>query len=307
MRAGFGRGLLEAGKADNRVWALVADLTTSIKVDGFMAEFPDRYIQVGIAEQNMAAVGAGIAAMGKTPFIISLAAFNPGRNWEQIKTTAAIAENNVKIIGSHAGISVGHDGATHQMLEDIALMRAMPNMMVIAPADSVEAEKATLAMAEHQGPAYMRLAREANEVFTTKETPFSLDKALVIRGGSDISLISTGTMTYHTVLAAIILEDKGISAEVIHVPVIKPLDHVTLLASIEKTGVVVTAEEAQVAGGLGGAVAELVTATKPVPVKRVGMMDKFGESGDPAELMEHFSLTADDIVEVAERTLSELK
>ena len=305
IRSGFGRGLVKAGEQDGKVWAAVADLTSSTKMDGFAKQFPDRFVQVGIAEQNLVTVGAGIAAMGKTPFVSSYAAFSPGRNWEQIRTTIALPERNVKLIGSHVGVSVGPDGATHQMLEDIALMRVMPNMMVVAPADALEAEKATLAIAEHDGPVYMRLAREATPLFTTVETPFSLDKAMVLREGGDVSLITTGTMTYHALVAALLLEDKGIQAEVIHVPVVKPLDQVTVLSSLKKTKLVVTTEEAQIVGGLGGAIAELLADEQPLPMKRIGVRDRYGESGDPEVLMEKFGLTAEAIVKATEELINQ--
>jgi transketolase len=291
IRAGFGRGLVAAGKRDNNVVGICADLTDSTKMGDFAKAFPDRFIEAGIAEQNIVTVGAGMAAMGKVPFASSYAAFNPGRNWEQIRTTICLNDRAVNIVGSHAGLSVGPDGATHQMLEDIALMRVLPNMTVFAPCDSVEAEKITLAMAADPRPGYIRLAREATPILTTGKTPFEIGKAYIFREGSDVTLIATGTMTYQALLAAVILEKDGISAEVIHVPTIKPLDEQTILRSVHKTGAVVTAEEAQIAGGLGGAIAELLVENLPVPLKRVGMRDHFGESGEPAELFKHFGLT----------------
>lgn len=291
-RAGFGRGLVVAGQQNSQVVAACADLTDSTKMNEFAEAFPDRFIEIGIAEQNLVTVGAGLAAMGKIPFVSSYAAFSPGRNWEQIRTTICLNDRPVKIIGSHAGVSVGPDGATHQMLEDIALMRVLPNMVVLAPCDSVEAEKATLAMAADTRPNYMRLAREKTPVITTKDTPFEIGKAYVFREGTDITLIATGTMTYQAMVAADMLVKDGISAEVVHVPTIKPLDVKTILASVEKTGAVVTAEEAQIAGGLGGAIAELLSEELPTQMIRIGMNDQFGESGKPSELIEHFGLTA---------------
>lgn len=292
IRKGFGRGLKIAGEQNEQVVALCADLTESTQISLFKEAFPHRFVEVGIAEQNLVTVGAGMAAMGKIPFVSSYAAFSPGRNWEQIRTTACLNERPVKIIGSHAGLSVGPDGATHQMLEDIAIMRALPNMVVLAPADSIEAEKMTVAMAKSKQPNYMRLAREGTPVFTTQETPFEIGKAYILREGSDISLIATGTMTYQALVAADKLAKDGIDAEVVHVPTIKPLDNETILRSVRKTGCVVTAEEHQINGGLGGAVAELLIEECPVPMKRIGMQDRFGESGKPAELFEHFGLTA---------------
>lgn len=295
IRKGFGRGLLEAGKLDENVVAACADLTDSTQMSLFKAEFPKRFVEIGVAEQNLATVGAGLAAMGKIPFVSSYAAFSPGRNWEQIRTTACLNDRPVKIVGSHAGVSVGPDGATHQMLEDIALMRVLPNMVVIAPGDSVEAEKATLAMAKNQHPNYLRLAREATPIITSKDTPFEIGKAYVFETGSDVTIIATGTMTYQALVAAQKLFKDGIDAEVVHVPTIKPLDAETILKSVQKTKCVITVEEAQVAGGLGGAVAELLSEHFPVPMKRIGMQDRYGESGEPNELLEHFGLTAKHI------------
>jgi len=295
IRTGFGRGLEEAGRRDERVVAVCADLTDSTKMNLFAKAFPDRYTEVGVAEQNLVTVGSGLAAMGKIPFVSSYAAFSPGRNWEQIRTTIALNDRPVKIIGSHAGVSVGPDGATHQMLEDIALMRVLPNMIVVAPGDSIEAEKATLALATNDKPSYMRLAREGTPIFTTDKTPFELGKAYVLREGSSMTLIGTGTMTYQCMVAAKILAGDGVDVEVVHVPTIKPLDAKTILASAKKTGLVLTAEEAQAAGGLGGAVAELLGENLPTPLKRVGMQDRFGESGAPDELLKAFGLTGTHI------------
>lgn len=258
IRAGFGRGLKAAGDANERIVALCADLTDSTKMSLFRDAHPDRFVQVGIAEQNLVTLASGMARAGKIPFTSSYAAFSPGRNWEQIRTTIALNDQPVKIIGSHAGVSVGPDGATHQMLEDITLMRVLPNMVVIAPGDSVEAEKATRAIAENGKPSYMRLAREGTPIFSTEESPFEIGKAYVLREGGEVSLLGTGTMTYQLLAAARLLEERGISAEVVHVPTIKPLDKETILASVRRTGRVVTAEEAQAAGGFGSAVAELL-------------------------------------------------
>lgn len=299
IRAGFGRGLLAAGKENDHIVALCADLTESTQMHLFKNEFPERFIEIGVAEQNLVTVAAGLARVGKVPFTSSYAAFSPGRNWEQIKTTAALNDLPVKVIGSHAGVSVGPDGATHQMLEDIAIMRAMPNMIVLAPGDSVEAEKATRAMAENGKPTYMRLAREKTPVFTTDNSPFEIGKAYVLHEGHDITLIGTGTMSYQLLVAAAELEKHGVHAEVLHAPTIKPLDGETIVASVRKTGRVLTAEEAQITGGLGGAVAELLGDKLPTPLLRIGMQDRFGESGSPAELLEHFGLTGAKIAKKA--------
>ncbi len=296
IRAGFGRGLLAAGHADKQVVALCADLTGSTKMDEFAKSYPDRFVQVGIAEQNLAALGSGMAAGGKIPFITSYAAFSPGRNWEQIKTTIALNNANVKIVGSHAGLMTGADGATHQMLEDIGLMRVMPNMLVVVPCDAIEAEKATLAIAGHIGPAYIRIARDKSAVVTTKDTPFSLGKAQILRDGTDVTIVACGTMVHPALLAAEKLASQGVSAEVINAAVIKPLDTTTIIASAKRTGAVLTIEEAQINGGLGGAVAETLSDHHPVPMVRMGVHDRYGESGTPQELFEYFGLTPKQIV-----------
>jgi len=306
IRAGFGRGLKAAGAANEQVVALCADLTDSTQMSLFKAEFPKRFVEIGVAEQNLVTVASGMARAGKIPFTSSYAAFSPGRNWEQIRTTIALNDMPVKVIGSHAGISVGPDGATHQMLEDIALMRVLPNMVVIAPGDSVEAEKATRAIAENGKPTYMRLARDKTPIFSTEDAPFEIGKAYVLREGHDVSLLGTGTMTYQLLAAAQLLEAAGIYAEVIHVPTIKPLDEAAILTSARKTGRVVTAEEAQVAGGFGGAIAELLSEKLPTPLCRIGMQDRFGESGEPAELMTHFKLDAASVTERVKQFISDM-
>lgn len=294
-RTGFGRGLKAAGEQDERIVALCADLTESTQMSKFQEAFPDRFIEVGVAEQNLVTVASGMAAMGKIPFTSSYAAFSPGRNWEQIRTTIALNNQPVKIIGSHAGVSVGPDGATHQMLEDIALMRVLPNMIVIAPGDSLEAEKATKALAVNGSPTYLRLAREKTPIFSTPESPFEIGLAYVLRDGRDISFFGTGTMTYQLLVAADLLSKEGIEAEVVHVPTIKPLDDETILASIRKTGRALTAEEAQIIGGLGGAISGLLGERLPTPIKRIGIKDRFGESGTPSELLHEFGLTGSQI------------
>ena len=292
IRKGFGRGLLEAGKLDVNVVAACADLTDSTQMNFFRDAFPERFVEIGVAEQNLVTVGAGLAAAGKIPFVSSYAAFSPGRNWEQIRTTICLNDRPVKVVGSHAGVSVGPDGATHQMLEDIALMRVLPNMVVIVPGDSLEAERATLAMAKDKRPNYLRLARDATPVITTTKTPFEIGKAYVYERGADVTIIATGTMTYQALRAAELLFKDGIEAEVVHVPTIKPLDSETILRSVRKTNCVVTVEEGQIIGGLGGAIAELLAENHPAPLKRIGMQDRFGESGQPAELFTHFGLDA---------------
>ena len=297
IRAGFGRGLRIAAETNDKIVALCADLTESTQMHLFREAFPERFIEIGIAEQNLVTVASGLARAGKIPFTSSYAAFSPGRNWEQIRTTAALNNQPVKIIGSHAGVSVGPDGATHQMLEDIALMRVIPNMVVVVPGDSLEAEKATRAIAENGKPSYLRLAREKSPIFSTPESPFEIGKAYVLRDGQDVSLLGTGLMTYELLKAANILAEQGINAEVVHVPTIKPLDDDIILASARRTGRVLTAEEAQVKGGFGGAVAELLSEKLPTPLKRIGMQDRFGESGAPTELLDYFGLTGERIAE----------
>lgn len=299
IRKGFGKGLLKAGQEDKNVVAACADLTESTQMHLFKDAFPERFVEVGVAEQNLVTVGSGLAAMGKIPFVSSYAAFSPGRNWEQIRTTVCLNDQPVKIVGSHAGLYTGPDGATHQMLEDIALMRVLPNMVVVVPGDSVEAEKATLALAGDKRPGYIRLAREATPVYTTENTPFEIGKAYVFAQGGDITVVSTGAMTFQALLAADKLFKDGIDLEVVHCPTIKPLDDKTILASVKKTGRVITIEEGQINGGLGGAVAELLSEELPVPLKRMGVRDRFGESGKPDELLKHFGLTAKHIMMTA--------
>ena len=291
IRKGFGRGLKRAGDEDERVVALCADLTESTQMHLFKEAHPERFVEVGVAEQNLVTVAAGMSAMGKKPFASSYAAFSPGRNWEQIRTTLCLNERFTCVVCSHAGISVGPDGATHQMLEDIALMRVLPHMIVIAPGDSKEAERATLAIAQQDSPTYLRLAREATPIFTTDDTPFAIGTAYVLREGTDVTLLGTGTMSYQCLVAAELLAKVGVQAEVIHVPTVKPLDAETILGSLRKTGRAVTVEEAQIAGGLGSAICELAADKLPVPIRRLGIADRFGESGKPDELLEHFGLT----------------
>ena len=307
IRKGFGRGLLEAGKRWGDVVAACADLTESTQMHLFAEAFPERFIEVGVAEQNLVTVGSGLAAGGKIPFVSSYAAFSPGRNWEQIRTTISLNDRPVKIIGSHAGVSVGPDGATHQMLEDIALMRALPNMVVIAPGDSLEAEKATLAMAVNKQPNYMRLAREATPIITSEHTPFAIGQAYNYRSGHHLTFVTTGTMTYQALAAADKLVKDKIQAEVLHVPTIKPLDVQTILESAARTRHVVTAEEGQINGGLGGAVAEVLGENLPTAMVRVGMKDRFGESGKPEELLKHFGLTANHLALAAHHLLMDHK
>lgn len=304
-REGFGRGLLVAARLNENIVGICADLTDSTKMNLFAEAFPERFIEAGIAEQNITTVGSGLAAMGKIPFVASYAAFCPGRTWEQIRTTICLNNQPVKIVGGHAGLYTSPDGATHQALEDVALMRVMPNMVVLVPCDSVEAEKMTLAMVADKHPNYIRLARAPVATITTEKTPFEIGPAYVFKEGKDVTLIATGTMTYQALVAADMLAKDDINAEVIHVPTVKPLDEKTIIESAKKTGAVIVAEEGQIAGGLGGAVAEFLGEQLPTPMKRIGMKDQFGESAKtPEELLEHFGLTGQHIAMSAHEILS---
>src|SRR3990167_1859897 len=305
-RDGFGHGVVEAGKNDPNVIVLCADLKESTRAEWFENEFPDRFIEMGVAEQNMATVAAGMALVGKIPFIASYAAFSPGRNWEQIRTTIALNDQPVKIVGSHAGISVGPDGATHQMLEDIALMRTLPNMIVINPADSEEGRKATLAAAENGRPTYLRFGRAAMPIFTTVDTPFQIGKALTLWESEKpkITIFSTGSVTYNALCAARALDAEGVGVLLVHLSTIKPLDVEAVLGAARKTGRVVTVEEHQISGGFGSALAELLSEHYPVLIKRLGINDQFGQSGDPDELLEHYGLGASSIRHAAEQLLA---
>lgn len=298
-RNGFGRGLVQAGLVNEDVVVLCADLSESTRVLDFKKAFPARFIQMGVAEQSLAAIASGMALAGKIPFIASYAAFSPGRNWEQIRTTGCLQNVNLKIVGAHAGVSVGPDGATHQMTEDIALMRVLPNMTVLAPCDAIEAEKATVVAAQIDGPVYIRLGREATPIFTTAKSPFEIGKAQTLTKGSDVAIIACGGMVYEALKAAKELGKAGIEARVINCASIKPLDKETIVKAARECGAVVTAEEAQMAGGLGGAICELLSAEFPVPIVRVGLDDEFGQSGTSDELLEHYRLTAPWIVKAA--------
>lgn len=300
-RDGFGTGTIEAGKADKNVVVLCADLAESTRAEWFQKEFPDRFIEMGVAEQNMATVASGMAAAGKIPFIASYAAFSPGRNYEQIRTTIALNNVAVKVCGMHAGVSVGPDGATHQMLEDIGLMRMLPHMTVIAPADAEEARKAVVAAAKHAGPVYIRFGRAATPTFTTSETPFSIGKALILFESPEpqIALFATGALSHTALLAAEALAKDDIGCIVLHVPTIKPLDEKAVLDAAKRTGCVVTVEEHQAAGGFGSAVAEFLSERHPVLLKKLGVQDQFGQSGTPDELLKHYGLDAESVEKAA--------
>ena len=303
-RDGYGKGLVELGEKDDRVVVLCADLAESTRSHWFKEKFPKRYIELGVAEQNMATIAAGLANYGKIPFISSYAVFSPGRNNEQIRTTISINNVPVKIAGAHAGISVGPDGATHQALEDIALMRVQPNMTVIVPCDAVETQKATIAAAERQGPVYLRFGREKSPIFTTEKTPFEIGKAIVLKNGKDVTIIGCGMLLYNALIAAEELSKEGIEATVINSHTIKPLDVTTILNSVKETKAVVTVEEHQVMGGLGSAVAEALAQHFPAPQEFIGVHDRFGESGEPDELIEAFGMGVKDIKVAVKRALS---
>ena len=302
-REGFGRALVDLGEQDPRIVVLVGDLTESTMVSFFAERFPERFIQVGIAEQNMCGVAAGLAAMGKVPFFATYGAFASCRAADQIRVTVAYTNLNVKIGGAHGGISVGPDGATHQAMEEISIIRSIPNMSMIVPCDYWETYKATVAAARHRGPVYIRFGREDVPVVTAKETPFTFGKGEVFAEGMDLTLIACGVMVYEALRARETLAQSGVSARVVDLHTVKPLDRALIERCARETGAIVTAEEHQVNGGLGGAVSEVVVQTCPVPMELVAVHDRFGQSGKPAELMDAFGLRARDIVAAAERAL----
>src|SRR3989344_5515073 len=305
IRKGFGEGLALAGEQDERVVGLCADLTESTQMHLFRAKFPERFVEIGVAEQNLAGVASGLAAMGKIPFISSYAMFSPGRNWEQIRTTICYNDRNVKIIGSHAGVSVGPDGGTHQAIEDIAITRVIPRMTVIAPADALEAKRATMAIAKHEGPAYLRLAREKTPIITTEDSPFVIGQAnvLIAPEKPTVTIIACGSLVYQALVATRLLaqEKEKIMVSVVNCHTIKPLDQKTILAEVKRAGAVVTVEEHQQAGGLGSAIAELLGAYYPVPIEFIGVRNEFGQSGTPAELIEHYGLGTEGITVAVKR------
>jgi transketolase len=303
-RDGYGHGLIELGAANSEVVVLDADLAKSTRSDWFADKFPERFFDLGIAEQDMLGTAAGLSLGGKIPFATTYGVFVTGRAWDQIRTTICYSELNVKIAGAHGGISVGPDGATHQALEDIALMRVLPHMQVIVPCDAVEAKKATIAAAGVKGPCYLRFAREATPVFTEEKDFFEIGKANVLKEGTDVTIIACGPIVYEALLANEQLAAMGISARVINMHTIKPLDVAVVLQAAEETQAIVTAEEHQVAGGLGSAVSEVVVKNKPVPVEMVGIQDTFGESGTPEELAVKYHLVANDIVLAAQKALA---
>lgn len=299
-REGFGAGILEAGEKYKNLLVLCGDLMDSTKTEKFMKKFPDRFIEIGIAEQNMASIAAGLALSGKIPFAASFSIFNPGRNWEQIRLSICYSNLNVKIVGTHSGLSHSRDGGMAQALEDIALTRTLPNMTVVHPVDYHEAVKATLALANHKGPAYLRLTREKTPVITTDNTSFKIGKAQVLKEGQDVTILGTGPITYEALVAAKNLAGKHkMQAEVINCATIKPLDEKEILKSVKKTGKAITIEDHQIAGGFGGAVAELLSEKMPTKLVRMGMKDEFGESGFYDELLDKFKMSAHHIEKTA--------
>jgi len=308
IRKGFGKGLLAAGEEDKNVVGLSADLTESTQMHLFADKFPERFVQVGVAEQNLATVASGMSAMGKIPFISSYAMFSPGRNWEQIRTTITYNNRKVIIVGSHAGISVGPDGGTHQALEDIALMRILPNIDVVSPCDSIEARKATLALAKSKSPAYLRLAREKTPIITTEETPFELGKAEIYWqpeiGIASVGIIAIGSLMHNALLAAKELEGEGIKIKVLNLTTIKPIDVQAIVALAKETKKIVTVEEHQVAGGMGSAVAEVLVKNYPVPIEFIGVQDQYGQSGAPSELVEHYGMGKNAIKDAVKKVLN---
>ncbi len=303
-RSGFGDGLLEVGRNNPNVVALCADLTGSLKMGDFKKEFPERFYQVGIAEANMMGIAAGMTIGGKIPFTGTFANFSTGRVYDQIRQSIAYSEKNVKICASHAGVTLGEDGATHQILEDIGMMKMLPNMTVINPCDYNQTKAATIAIADHHGPVYLRFGRPKVPIFTPTDQKFEIGKAINFIEGSDVSIIATGHLLWHAIEAEALLADQGISAEVINIHTIKPLDEEAILRSLAKTKCVVTAEEHQINGGLGDSVAQLLARKLPAPLEMVGVNDSFGESGTPAELMEKYGLSTNDIFEAVLKVIA---
>lgn len=302
-RSGFGAGLLEVGRKNDQVVALCADLIGSLKMNDFIKEFPERFFQIGIAEANMMGIAAGLTIGGKIPYTGTFANFSTGRVYDQIRQSIAYAGKNVKICASHAGLTLGEDGATHQILEDIGLMKMLPGMTVINPCDYNQTKAATIAIADHDGPVYLRFGRPAVPVFTDPDQPFVIGKAWMVQEGSDVTIVATGHLVWEAIQASEILQEKGIQAEVINIHTIKPLDEEAILKSVRKTGCVVTAEEHNRLGGLGDSVAQVLVKHEPTPQEYVAVNDSFGESGTPAQLMEKYGLTAADIVAAAERVI----
>lgn len=306
-RFGFGEGLVELGKKNDKIFVLGADTVSSVAINGFQKEFPDRFANVGIAETNLLGMAAGLAVAGFVPFVSTYGVFASGRPWEQIRTTICYSNLNVKIGGSHSGLMVGPDGATHQALEEISIMRCLPNMTVLVPCDLVETKKATIAAADYNGPVYIRYGRENVPIITEDKTPFEIGKAVKMREGSDVCIMACGSMVYESLMAAELLEKEGIKARVLNIHTIKPIDKQAIIDAAKDCGAIVTAEEHQIFGGFGSAVAEVVVANSPVPMEFVGVNDTFGESGKPADLIVKYGLKDINIVEAVKKVLKRKK
>lgn len=306
-RKGYGEGLIKLGKENERVMVLTGDLAGSTQALEFGKQFPARFVEVGIAEQNMMGIAAGLALEGKIPFVSSYATFSPGRSWDQLRVSVAYSKTNVKVAGAHTGISVGPDGATHQALEDIAIVRVLPNMTVVVPCDYLETLKATIALGNIEGPAYFRFAREKTPVFTTEQTPFEIGKAYTMKEGTDVALIGCGPVLYNGLLASLELEKEGISVMVVNNHTIKPIDVEAIVDAAKKCKAVVTLEEHQVSGGAGSAIAEVLAGHYPVPIEMVGVQDHFGESGEPNELIEKYGMGVVAIKEAIKKVLNRKK
>jgi len=302
-RNGYGEGLVEIGEKDERIVVLTADLADSTRVAAFQKKFPKRFFDVGVAEQNLMGIAAGLALEGKIPFVSSYATFSPGRSWDQLRVSVAYSQTNVKVAGAHTGVSVGPDGATHQALEDIAITRVLPGLTVLVPADYQQTKKATIAAAQFNGPVYFRMTREKTPVFTTPETPFEIGKAQVLRDGKDVAVIGCGPVLYNALLAAQELEKEGVSVMVVNNHTIKPIDAATIVTAAQKCGCVVTLEEHQVMAGAGSAVCEVLAKNYPVPVEMVGMQDTFGESGEPDELIEKYGMGKSAVINAIKKVI----
>ena len=306
-RFGFGDGLVELGQKDNKIFVLGADTVSSVAINKFQEQFPERFANVGIAETNLLGMAAGIAVAGFIPFVSTYGVFASGRPWEQIRTTICYSNLNVKIGGSHSGLMVGPDGATHQALEEISIMRCLPNMTVLVPCDVVETKKATMAAAYYNGPVYIRYGRETIPTITEESTPFEIGKAVTMKDGNDVCIMACGSMVYESLMAAELLEKEGIKARVLNIHTIKPIDKEAIIKAATECGAIVTAEEHQIFGGFGSAVAEVIVANKPVPMEFVGMKDCFGESGKSADLIAKYGLKDVNIVEAVKKVLARKK
>ncbi len=306
MRQGFGEGLVIAGDQNKNVVGLCADLNESTQMNLFAKKYPERFVQVGVAEQNLVTVASGMAAMGKVPFASSYAIFSPGRNWEQIRTTIAYNDRPVKIIGSHVGVTVGPDGGSHQALEDMALMRVLPNMTVISPCDAIEAKKATIEAAKIDKPVYIRLAREKTTIITTKETPFEIGRAQILFSPpmtAEVGIVATGSLVHSAIMAAQHFAEKGVAVKVLNISSVRPLDFEAIINLAKEARAVVSVEEHQIVGGLGSAIAEVLVQNFPVPMELIGVHDKFGQSGNPEELLEHYGMSVSHIERAVERVM----